>query len=57
MFEKKIKIKIPKTTICNNCGEKAKLDYKRLTHDNVLVAIYKCECKHEVVRTKTVKFI
>lgn len=57
MFTKRLKIKIPKVTKCN-CGSIASIDYKRLTHDNVLVAIYLCnKCKQEVVKTKTVDFI
>lgn len=58
MFSKRLKIKIPKTTKCNNCRSIAPIEYKRLTHDNVLVVIYHCDkCKREIIKNKEVDFI
>lgn len=60
MWNKKIKVNIPKTHKCTICGKKAKLDYidsYYITHDNVCVAFYKCECGNKDIVRENVKFI
>ncbi|EKQ56298.1 MULTISPECIES: hypothetical protein [unclassified Clostridium] len=57
MFNKIIKIKVPKECKCKNCGKMAKIEFARLTLDYVLVAEYMCGCKRTIVRTKSIDFI
>jgi lysyl-tRNA synthetase class I len=60
MFKKKIKVQIPIKNKCSKCGELAKLDVINeyyITHDNVCVVSYKCECGQEDVIRQNVKFI
>lgn len=60
MFKKKIKVQIPIKNKCNKCGQQAKLDdidEYYITHDNVCVAIYRCECGNKDVVRQNVKFV
>ena len=60
MLEKKIKVQIPKTHKCSKCGQKAKLDdidEYYITHDNVCVIAYKCECGQKDVIRQSVRFV
>lgn len=57
MFEKKIKIEIPKVKKCTKCGEMAKVNDLRLTHDDVLSVFYICDCGNEDCWNKNAKFV
>jgi DNA-directed RNA polymerase subunit RPC12/RpoP len=60
MFKKKIKVQIPKTHKCSNCGQQARLDdidEYFITHDNVCVVAYQCKCGHHAIIKQSVKFI